>query len=70
MDPGIQPPILAILTQVEEMIIFRANPILQATHAYGGQYNYYGHTILFPQDISNITTSIPHLISNLDILVF
>ena len=51
MDPGIQPPILAILTQVEEMLIFRANPILQVTHAYGGQYKYYGHTICFPQEI-------------------
>ena len=39
MDPGIQPPILAVLTQVEEMLISRANPILQVTHAHGGQYN-------------------------------
>ena len=28
MDPGIQPPILAILTQVEEMLIFHVDPIL------------------------------------------
>ena len=45
MEPSIQPPVLAILTQVEEMLICRANPILQVTHAHGGQYKYYGHTI-------------------------
>ena len=69
MDPGIQPPILAVLIQVEEMLISRANPILQVTHARGGQYKYPGHTIFFLQDISNISTSLPHFISNLDILV-
>ena len=51
------------------MIISRANPILQVTHAHGGQYNYSGHTICVPQDISNIARSLPHLISELDILV-
>ena len=38
MDPGNQPSILAVLTRVEEMLISRANPILQVTHARGGQY--------------------------------
>ena len=69
MDLGIQPPILAVLTQVEEMLISRANPILQVTHAHGGQYKYFGHTICFPQDISNISTYLPHLVSEIDILV-
>ena len=69
MDPGIQPPVLAALTQVEEMLISRATPVLQVTHAHGGQYKYYGHTICFPQDISNIAKYLPHLISELDILV-
>ena len=69
MDPGKQPSVLAVLTQVEEMLISRANPILQVTHAHGGQYKYSGHTICFPQDISNIATYLPHLVSKLDILV-
>ena len=69
IDPGIQPPVLAVLTQVEEMLISHANPILQVTHAHGGQYKYSGHIIYFPQDISNIATYLPHLISELDILV-
>ena len=69
MDPGIQPPVLAVLTQVEEMLISRANPILQVTHAHGGQYEYSRHTICFPQNISNISKYLPHFISELDILV-
>ena len=69
MDLGIQPHVLAVLTQVEEMLISRANPILQVTHARGGQYKYFVHTIFFPKDISNISKSLTHLISYLDILV-
>ena len=38
MDQGKQPPVLAVLTQVEEMLSSCANPILQVTHAHGGQY--------------------------------
>ena len=40
MDPGIQSHVLAVLTQVEEMIISHVNPILQVTHAHDGQYKY------------------------------
>ena len=69
MDPGTQPIELARLTQIEEMLIARVNPILQVTHARGGQYKYSGHTISFPQDISTIATSLPHLLTDLDILV-
>ena len=69
MDLGKQPFVLAVLTQVEEMLISHANPILQVTHARGGQYKYSSHTICFPQDISNIATYLPHLVSELDILV-
>eukprot|EP01018_Ginkgo_biloba_P016121 Gb_08820 [translate_table: standard] len=51
MDPKEQPYVLAVLTQVEEMLIPRVSPILQVSHAPGGQYKYSGHTISFPQDI-------------------
>ena len=47
MDPGTQPHVLAILTQVEEMLIAHASPILQVMHSIGGQYKYRGHTISF-----------------------
>ena len=69
MESGIQPPVLVVLTQVEEMLISHANPILQVTHAHGSQYKYSGNTICFPQDISNISKYLLHLISELDILV-
>ena len=59
MDPRIQPPILVEVTQVEKMMISRTNPVLQVTHAHGGQYKYSGHTICFPQDISNIVNTYP-----------
>ena len=40
MDPGDQPKVLKVLTQVEEMLIAQVNPISQVTHAHGGQYIY------------------------------
>ena len=69
MDPGIQSPVLAALTQFEEMLISHANPILQVTHVHRGQYKYSRHTICFPNDIFNIVKYLPLLISKLDILV-
>ena len=48
LDPGKQPNVLKNLTQVEEMFIARVTPILQVTHARGGQYKYSGHTISCP----------------------
>ena len=59
MDPGIQPPVLATLTQVEENLISYASLVIQVTHAHGSQYKYSGHTICFPQDISNIAKYLP-----------
>ena len=69
MNPGKQPPVLSILTQAEEMLIARVNPILQVTHAHGGQYKYNGHTIIFPQDIISIVKRLPRRIEDLDILI-
>ena len=69
MDLGKQPPVLVVLTQVEEILISYANPILQVTHAHGGQYKYSGYTIFFPQDIANMSTYLLHLVSELDILI-
>jgi hypothetical protein len=54
MDPRDQALVLSILTQVEEMLIDRVNPLLQVSHARGGQYKYSGHTISFPQNINTI----------------
>jgi len=59
MDPGPQPAILTSLSQIEEMLIARVNPILRVTHARGGQYKYSGHTICFPQYITKIANMLP-----------
>lgn len=59
MDPGEQPFVLKILSQVEEMLIARVAPVLQVSYARGGQYKYTGHTINFLQDITEIETALP-----------
>jgi len=69
MDPGEQLEVLKFLTQVEEMLIAQVNPILQVTHARGGQYKYSGHTICFPQDISLIAKKLPRCVEELDFLI-
>jgi len=51
------------------MLIARVSPILQVTHACGGQYKYSGHTISFPQDITTIAKYLPQMIFDLDILI-
>lgn len=69
MDPGEQPITLKRLTQVEEMLIARVNPVLQVTQNFGGQYKYHGHTISFTQDVKNIANILPHRIHDLDIVI-
>ena len=69
MDPSVQPNVLRVLTQVEEMLIARVTPILQVTGAHGGQFKYSGHTISFPQDIQTITKYLPRKIDQLDVLI-
>ena len=68
-DPGPQPAALTSLSQIEEMLIDRVNPILQVTHARCGQYKYSGHTICFPHDITKIANMLPRRVENLDILI-
>ena len=68
-DPGFQPHVLQDLTQVEEMLIARASPILQVMNSIGGQYKYRGHTISFPQEIKDVAKTLPQHINNLDLMV-
>lgn len=69
MDPSEQPKVLRVLTQVEEILIARVNPILQVMHACGGEYKYTGYTIGFPQDISSITKKLPQHVEELYSLI-
>ena len=69
MDPSEKPDVLSVLTQVEEMLIARVNPILQVTHACGGKSKYSGHKIIFSQDISVIARNLPRRLEHLDFLI-
>lgn len=51
------------------MLIAHVYPILQVTHARGGQYKYKGHIIRFPQNIENITKKLLHSIKDLPIII-
>ena len=51
------------------MLIARVSPILQVTYARDGQLKYSGHTISFPQEISNITSHQPNHVGDLDMLI-
>ena len=51
------------------MLIACVNLILQVTHAREGKYKYSRHTVSFPQDISTIVSSLPYMLSDLDIPV-
>lgn len=51
------------------MLIARINHVLQVTYVRGGQLQYSGHNIFFPQDIYAIATHIPRTINGLDMLI-
>lgn len=59
MDPGTQPMVLGDLTMVEEMLISLVHPVIQLYKLKGNQYGYRGHVISFPQDITEVITSLP-----------
>ena len=69
MDPGEVPPCLEGLTQVEEMLIARAHPIMSVYRRKGGQHGYSGHIINLPQDIQGFLNQLPCHISGLPLLV-
>ena len=69
MDPRTQPRVLEDITQVEEMLIAHASPILQVMHSIGGQYKYQGHTISFPRENKYVAKTLPQHINNLDLMV-
>ena len=69
MDPGTQPHILGVLTEVEDMLIAHASLILQVMHSIGGQYKYQGHTISFPQEVIDVVNTFPQYINNLYLMI-
>ena len=59
MIPSSVPPQLEGLTQVEEMLIARALPIMRVYRKPGGQQGYSGHCINLPQNVAELAHSLP-----------
>ena len=69
MDPGSVPAELQGLSEVEELLISRAFPIMSIYRKHGGQHGYKGHVLNLPQDIQGFLNSLPANVSDLPILV-
>ena len=69
MIPSSVPDELKKLTQVEEMLIARALPIMRVYIKPGGQHGYSGHCINLPQKVSDIATSLPRYPRDLAVII-
>ena len=59
------------LTQVEEMLISRAFPVINVyTKPFGGQRSYKGHVITLPQDVQQLVGILPRYPDDLPVIVF
>ena len=56
-------------SEVEELLISRAFPIMSIYRKHGGQHGYKGHVLNLPQDIQGFLNSLPANVSDLPILV-
>ena len=68
MDPGSIPPCLQNMTQIEELLIARACPIMTVYHKHGGQLGYSGHVLNLPQNIQHFINKLPVNVSDLPVL--
>ena len=69
MIPSPVPYELQGLTQVEEMLIARALPIMRVYIKPGGQRGYSGHCINLPQNIKELATSLPRYPKELSVII-
>ena len=69
MDPGALPLELQGLTDIEEMLIARASPIMCVYRKHGGQRGHRGHVLNLPQDIQGILNRLPRNIAHLPYLI-
>ena len=69
MIPSAIPQELKDLTQVEEMLIARALPIMRVYIKPGGQRGYSGHCINLPQNVKELATSLPRYPNELSVIV-
>jgi len=63
MIPSAVPLELQELTQVEEMLIEHAIPIMRVYVKPGGQRGYSGYCINLPQHISELAEALPNIVS-------
>ena len=69
MDPGPVPECLKNLSQIEEMLIANACPIMCIYRKHGGQRGYKGHVINFPQNVQTFLDKLPRCTHELPILI-
>lgn len=69
MIPSQVPCELQGLTQVEEMLIARALPIMTVYIKPGGQRGYSGHCINLPQHVGELALSLPRYPKDLSVIV-
>lgn len=69
MVPSTVPNELSGLTQVEEMLIARALPIMHIYLKQGGQRGYSGHCVNLPQNVGELAKSLPRYPKDLYVIV-
>ena len=69
MLPGLRPPCLEDLTQVEEMLIARVCPVMCVYRKHGGQRGYRGHVLNLPQDVQGFVDKLPRAIAHIPVLL-
>ena len=69
MNLGALPEELQGLTDIEEMLIARACPIMCVYRKHGGQRGYKGHVLNLPQDIQGFLNRLPPNVTQLPYLI-
>ena len=69
MIPSPVPHELQNLTQIEEMLIARALPIMRVYIKPGGQRGYSGHCVNLPQNVTELATSLPRYPKDLAVII-
>ncbi|CAB3977795.1 ATP-dependent DNA helicase PIF1 [Paramuricea clavata] len=69
MTPSCVPHELQNLTQIEEMLIARALPIMRVYIKPGGQRGYSGHCINLPQNVKELAMSLPRYPKDLAVII-
>ena len=69
MIPSKVPAELQELTQIEEMLIARALPIMRVYIKPGGQRGYSGHCINLPQEVKELASKLPRFPKDLPVII-